>query len=88
MANKGLEYIHFIETHHINIATFRCDNVGENIQFEEKLIQIGKNINVEILAPNTPQQDGIVERAFTTLYSRVRAIMNYAFFERNLHQKL
>ena len=36
MANKGLEYIYFMETHNINIATFRCNNAGENIKFKEK----------------------------------------------------
>ena len=30
--NKGLEYIYFMEIHNIDIATFRCDNSGENIK--------------------------------------------------------
>ena len=88
MVNKGSEYIHFIETHNINKATFRCDNVGENIEFKENLVQIGKNINVEFSAPKMPQQNGIVEIAFATLYSRVQVIMNYTFFEGDLCQKL
>ena len=83
MAKKGLEYIHFMETNNINITTFRCNNAGENIKFKEKLVEIGKKINIEFLAPNTPQQNGIVERAFATLYDRVQTIMNYALFWRN-----
>ena len=77
-----------METHNINITTFRCDNAGENIKFKQKLVEIGKNINIEFLAPNTPQQNGIVKRAFATLYGRVQSIMNYAFFEGDLQQKL
>ena len=70
MVNKGLEHIHFIETYNINIATFRCDNAGENITFKEK-VQIGKNRNVEFLAPNIPQQNKAVKRALAMLYNRV-----------------
>ena len=61
MTNKGLEYIHFMDTLNINIDTFRCNNTGENIKFKEKLVQIRKNINVEFSAPNTPQQNRTVE---------------------------
>ena len=53
-----------METLNINIV---FDNAGENIKFKEKLVQIRKNINVEFLAPNKPQQNGIVERSFATL---------------------
>jgi hypothetical protein len=34
----------------------------------------------EFTAPGTPQQNGIVERAFATLFGRVRAMMNHALF--------
>ena len=88
MGNQGFEYIHFMETTNINIATFRCDNVGEYIKFKEKLVQIRKNVNGKFLAPHKPQQNRIVEKAFATLYGRVWAISNYTFFEGDLHQKL
>ena len=35
-------------------------------------------ISFEFTAPNTPQQNGKVERAFATLYGRVRSMMNGA----------
>ena len=54
MANTGLEYNHFMETHNINMATFRYDNSVEHIKFKEKLVQIGKNIAVEFSALNAP----------------------------------
>ena len=80
--------MHFMETRNINKVTFTCDNAGENIKFKEKLVQIGKDNNVEFFAPNTRQQNRIVERAFANLYGRARAIMNYTFFEGDLRQKL
>ena len=70
------------------VKIFRCDNVGENEKFKEKLIELGKNIKMEFSVPGTPQQNGIVERAFATMYGRVRAMMNYAKFEGELHKKL
>ena len=52
------------------------------------MVQITKKINVEFLAPNIPQQNRIVDRAFATLYERVKAIVNYAYFQGDLRQKL
>ena len=43
---------------------------------------------MEFLAPDTPQQNRIVERAFATMYKRVQAMMNYAKFEGELRKKL
>ena len=37
-------------------------------------------IDFEYTAPNTPQQNGIVERAFATIYGKARAMMNEANF--------
>ena len=49
----------------------RMDNEGEN----EILQTIIKNeylgIKIERTAPGTPQQNGVVERAFATLWGRV-----------------
>ena len=35
ITNKGLEYIHFMETQNINMATFRLNNAGEHIEFNK-----------------------------------------------------
>ena len=43
---------------------------------------------MEFLALGTPQQNGLVERTFTTMYGRVQAMMNYAKFEGELRKKL
>ena len=44
MAEKWLEYINFLETNNIIVKTIRCDNAGENEEFKEKSIELGKNI--------------------------------------------
>ena len=58
----------------------RCDNAGENKTCEQKCNEEQLGIKFEFTAPNTPQQNGKVERSFATLYGRVRAMMNNAGF--------
>ena len=60
------------------VKIIRCDNAGENKTTEERFIREKRNIKFEYTARNTPQQNGKVERAFATLYGRMRAMMNYA----------
>jgi hypothetical protein len=38
------------------------------------------NIQFEFIAPYTPEQNGIVERKFQTLYAKTRATLNKARF--------
>ena len=57
-------------------------------KFKEKLMELGKNIKTKFSALGKPQQNGIVERAFATMYRGVRAMMNYAKFEGELYKKL
>ena len=60
------------------VKIIRCDNAGENKTTEERFIREKRNIKFEYTARNTPQQNEKVERAFATLYGRMRAMMNYA----------
>ena len=46
------------------------------------------HIKVEYTAPGTPEQIGKVERKFSTMYSKVRAILTDAGLPQNLKQKL
>lgn len=52
-----------------------CDNAGKNFALKEELVKHNLNVNFEFTAPHTTQQNGIVERAFATLYGRVRAML-------------
>ena len=54
----------------INVKIIRCDNSGENNAFEKECKRRGLGITFEYTAPDTPQQNGRVERKFATLYAR------------------
>ena len=65
------------------VKYLRCDNAGENISFEEKCKKEGLDVTFEYTAPNTPQQNGKVERKFATLYGKVRSMLNRARLPEN-----
>jgi hypothetical protein len=46
------------------------------------------NINFKFTAPGTPQHNSVVERAFATLFGRVKAMMNEAKFPEGLKKDL
>ena len=66
----------------------RCDNAGENKSLEQNCKKEGLVIAFEYTAPGTPQQNGVVERAFATLYGRVRAMMNEALLPKDKREGL
>jgi len=57
------------------VKHIRCDNAGENESLKKKLDADGSTIRFEFTARQTPQQNGKVERAFASLYGRMRAMM-------------
>jgi len=61
-----------------HVKKIRCDGAGENRTTEELLKANGLCVDFEYSAPNTPQQNGRVERRFATLYGRVRSMLNDA----------
>ena len=66
--------------HKIQVKIIRCDNAGENKVLERESDKKELGIIFEYTAPGTPQQNGVVERAFVTLMGRARAMMNHAGF--------
>lgn len=77
--DKMVELIkHLDRKHNYNVKYLRCDNAGENIKTEEECHKQGLGVTFEYTSPNTPQQNGRVERKFATLYGRVRSMMNAA----------
>ena len=68
--------------------TIRCDNAGENKVLERESDKNELGIIFEYTAPGTPQQNGVVERAFVTVMGRARAMMNYAGFTMAKRQQL
>lgn len=69
------------------VKYIRCDNAGENIALKNRIDDDGLNIEFEFTARETPQQNGKVERAFATLYGRMRAMMLNAKWSQDMKQK-
>ena len=61
------------------IKFLRCDNAGENLE-SLRTICDKHGIQIEYTAPNTPQQNGMVERKFVTIRDRSCAAMISAKF--------
>ena len=60
----------------VEVKIIRCDNSGENNAFEKECKRRGLGNTFEYdTAPNTPQQNGRVERKFATLYARLRCML-------------
>ena len=66
----------------------RCDNAGDNKVLERESEKNELGIIFEYTAPGTPQQNGVVERAFVTVMGRARAMMNHAGFTMAKRQQL
>jgi len=62
----------------IKIRNIRCDNAGKNRKLEENAIKENMGFNFEYASVVTPQQNGVAERAFATLYGSIRAMFKRA----------
>ena len=74
--------------HKIQVKIIRCDNAGENKVLERESDKNELGTIFEYTAPGTPQQNGVVERAFLTVMGRARAMMNHAGFTMAKRQQL
>ena len=89
LAVTCLEIIRELETRTgKKVKYIRCDNAGENISLDRSLLREGYDIRFEYTASGTPQQNGKVERAFPTLYGRIRACFNYQRINGALRESL
>ena len=74
--------------HEIQVKIIRCDNSGENKALETESDKNELGIVFEYTATRTPQQNGLVERAFVTVMGCARAMMNHAGFTMAKRQQL
>ena len=89
LASKLCNIIKQLLSQNINIKYLRCDNAGENLMVQNELVNVGiKNIKMEHTAPRTPEQNGVVERKFATLYNKVRCMFNHAGIYSHLRKAL
>ena len=70
------------EQYCIDIKYIHGDNARENKALQQHLKNDGLKIQFEFTAPDTPQQNGIVEHAFPTLMGHTKTMMNYAGFNK------
>ena len=76
--------IHLIEElkdKNISVKFVRCDNAGENRSLENECIEKCMKLTFKYTPRDTPQHNGVVERAYQTLYNRVRAMLNGGGFD-------
>ena len=83
-----LQLVRDLQTKAKHVKKIRCDGAGENKATEQLLKANGFGIEFEYSAPNTPQQNGRVERRFATLYGRVRSMLNAAHLTPDLRSGL
>ena len=60
----------------------------ENKILEENCMKKFEVIKSEFTSPGIPQQNGVVERGFDTLYYRMRVMMTHAGLHKNLKTSL
>ena len=68
----AIELIYEIENKGIKVRKIRCDNAGENQTLKKECEKRRMNIIFEFTSPGTPQQNGKVERSFSTNESNVK----------------
>ena len=70
------------------VKTIKCDNAGENKDLQKLVKENKLDIKFEYSAPNSPQQNGKVERKFATMWGKVRAMLNSARLPWKIRNKL
>ena len=85
----SIEWIKALKARHeIQVKIIRCDSAGENKVLERESDKNELGIIFEYTAQGTPQQNGVVERAFVMVMGRARAMMNHAGFTMAKRQQL
>jgi hypothetical protein len=64
------------------------DNTKENVALKSILEKEGIEIHIKFTSPNTPQQNGQVERSFANLWGRVRSMLNDSGVPKDIRDKL
>ncbi len=59
--------------------TIQCDNAGENMSLKDEVVKKQMGIKSMFIAPDTPQQNGVFECGFSTLYGKTRNMMNLVY---------
>jgi hypothetical protein len=74
MANFVKKTFQKAKTLGFTVEYLRCDNAGENVTALTALCSEW-SVTLKLTAPDTPQQNGVVERRITVLRQRANAMM-------------
>jgi hypothetical protein len=90
LPSTAISWIHaFQKEHAVEVRFLRCDNSGENNRLQQELAADTKlYIEFEFTAPYSPQQNGQIERKFTTIWGKVRTTLNGTKLPWSLRNKL
>ena len=75
--------------HNLKIEFIRSDNAPEHIELQKDIMEHPTlSAKFEFTAPNSPQQNGRIERKFATLNGKCRAMLNAAEFNKEIRHKM
>jgi len=88
LATWLVRLVGFIKANGHHVKIIRCDNAGENKVAVALIQEMYGGIIPEFTSPNTPQQNGVVERRFPTLKMRASAMMKDANLSMDAKRRL
>ncbi len=88
LCERLVNFIYNMKSRGTPIKYIRLDNSGENVAFQKQCDRLFLNIKFEFTSPDTPQQNGRVERKFAILYTYMRSLLNAANLTRDLKNLL
>jgi hypothetical protein len=75
--------------HNLKIEFIRSDNAPEHIDLQKDIMEHPTlSAKFEFTPPNSPQQNGRIERKFATLNGKCRAMLNAAEFNKEIRHKM
>ena len=88
LVDRGIQFLRERAREYKGRMFVRCDNAGENRALADAIGEIGMNVQFEFTAPGTPQQNGKAERAFATIWGKMRSCMIHAGFTQKMKENL
>ena len=58
-----------------NVKITHCDDAGKKRTLEENWAENSEEIHFEFMSPGTPEQNGVIERGYYTIYYQMHLIM-------------
>ena len=62
--------------YNLQVQYLHCNNTGENIAFKKACKQKGLGVDFKYTAPDKLQQNGSIDRKFSTLFNQVNVMLN------------